>query len=579
VRSFWLSVLLLAGRVPDPEPDRSPGDLALSPDGRWALTSNRCSASVSLVDLAEGKVVAEVGVGRHPYGIDWRGGRAIVANLYDDTVTLLDVVPPSLAVAATVPVGNEPRGVVLSPDGERAYVVASGDNAVFIVDVGAKRSRIRVTVGTEPWFAALTPSGRWLLVGNALSGDLSRIDTRTLESAAPVPLGGRNLRRIAVDPKGEAAYIAHIADRGAPVTRENIERGRVLDNRISRVEVAGATPRTALGLDMRGFGAADPEGVAISPDGTRLAVTLGGTRDILLLSLPLPAVAEPGEFIPQSLLEDKSRYRRASGLRGRPLGCVFLPDGKRIAVANPLLNEVQLVDWDAGEVVRSIPLGGPKEPSLARKGEKIFYDASRSWHDWFSCATCHAEGHTNGGIYDTLNDGRYGNPKKTLSLRGVTKTGPWTWHGHETDLKQALQSSFTRTMSKPKLDPQELGAVVAFLESNDFLPPPREVPAEAVQRGLALFKDRACNTCHAEPTYTVDDVMKVGLESPDDVFKKGFNPPSLRGVTKRGPWLHDGRARTLEEVFEQHHRPSKLTSRPDFTASELVDLLAFLRSL
>ena len=40
-----------------------------------------------------------------------------------------------------------------------------------------------------------------------------------------------------------------------------------------------------------------------------------------------------------------------------------------------------------------------------------------------------------------------------------------------------------------------------------------------------------------------------------------------------------GRAKTLEEVFEQHHRPSKLSGKPDFTPAELADLLAFLRSL
>lgn len=568
-------LLLLAGATPAPDPDRSPGDLVLSPDGRWALSSNRGSASVSLVDLAEGKVVAEVGVGPHPYGIDWRGKVGIVANFRDDTVSLLDVDPPTLRVSATIPVGNEPRGAVLAAD--RAYVVLSGDNAVEVIDLAARRPVLRVPVGTEPWYAALSSDG-WLLVGNAGSGDVSRFDTHTRESAVPVALGGRNLRRIAIDPKGEAAYIAHIADRGASVTQQNIERGLVLDNRISRVDRTGGT-RTSMGLDMRGFGAGDPEGVAVSPDGTRLAVTLGGTRDILLLSLPLPAAAEPGEFIPPALLQDPSRYRRVSGLRGRPLGCAFLPDGRRIAVANALLNAVQIVDWDAGDVVRTIPLGGPPEPSLARQGEKIFYDATRSWHDWFSCATCHAEGHTNGGIYDTLNDGRYGNPKKTLSLRGVTKTGPWTWHGHQTDLRQALQGSFTRTMSKPRLSPQELDAVVAFLETNEFLKPPRDVPADRVRRGQALFADRGCSTCHVEPTYTIDDVMKVGLESPDDVFKKGFNPPSLCGVAKRGPWLHDGRARTLEEVFRQHHQPSKLSGRPDFTAPELEDLLAFLRSL
>src|SRR5579862_4181838 len=281
MRLAWC-LLLVAGTAPDPEPDRSPGDLALSPDGRWALTANRGSASVSLVDLTEGKVVSEVAVGRHPYGIDWRGSVAAVANFHDDTITLLEVAPPKLLTTATISVGNEPRGIALSET--QAFVVASGDDAVYVIDLAAKRTTMRVSVGTEPWFAALSPRGI-LLVGNAGSGDVSRLDTRTWDPIQPVPLGGRNLRRIAIDAKGEAAYVAHIADRGASVTQQNIERGLVLDNRVSRVEIAGG-PRTSMGLDMRGFGAGDPEGVAVSPDGTRLAVTLGGTRDILLLSLP-----------------------------------------------------------------------------------------------------------------------------------------------------------------------------------------------------------------------------------------------------------------------------------------------------
>jgi len=572
-------LVLLSGAAPDPERDRSPGDLALSPDGRWALTANRSSDSVSLVDLEAGKVVAEVPVGRSPYGIDWRGATAVVSAFRDDSVALLEVAPPKLSVLATVPVGNEPRGVVLAPNPSRAYIVVSGENAVDIVDLKARRSVARVAVGSEPWFAVLTPDARRLLVGNALSGDVSVVDADALKVVSRIPLGGHNLRRLAVAPDGAAAYVAHIADRGSSTTLQNIERGLVIDNRVGRVPLVGDGPAQAMGLDMKGFGAADPEGVAVSPDGTRLAITLGGTRDMLLLALPLPFPAAAGEFIPDALLKDKARYRRVNGLRGRPLGCVFRPDGKTIVVANALGNEVQVVDWDLGDVVRSVPLGGPKEPTPARQGEKIFYDGTRSWHDWFSCATCHAEGHTNGGIYDTFNDGRYGNPKKTLSLRGVTKTGPWTWHGQQTDLRQALQGSFTRTMSKPKLTPQELDAVVAFLETNDFVQAPRDLPVEAVRRGDALFSAKGCSVCHAEPNYTVDEVMKVGLESPDDVYKKGFNPPSLRGVSKRGPWLHDGRARTLEELFEQHHRPSKLSGRPDFTPAELPDLLAFLRSL
>lgn len=575
MRHAWLLVLVL-GAAPAADPDRSPGDLALSPDGAWALTSNRTSASVSLVDLAQGRVVAEVGVGKQPRGIAWHGNLAVVANLQDDTATLLEVRPPKLEVAATIPVGNEPRGVAMSPS--QAFVVCSGDNAVDVIELSERKVVSRVGVGQEPWYAAIGPGRDRLVVGNANSGDVSIVDTTKLKVTATVPLEGRSLRRIAVAPDGKSAYIAHIADRGGQVTLQNIERGLVIDNRLAQVAVDGSGAKR-LGLDMKGYGASDPEGVAVSPDGTRLAVTLGGTRDILLLALPLAMPAEPGEFIPDALLKNKAQYRRISGLRGRPLGCAFTPDNRSVVVANALGNEVQVIDWDSGEIAKSIPLGGPTELTPARQGEKIFYDAARSWHDWFSCATCHAEGHTNGGLYDTLNDGRYGNPKKTLSLRGVTKTGPWTWHGYQTDFKQALQGSFTRTMSKPKLSPQELSAVAAFLETVDFLPPPRGLPEDAVRRGAALFKAKACDNCHAPPHYTSEDVMKVGLESPDDAYKKGYNPPPLRGVWKRGPWMHDGRAATLEAVFREHHQPSKLTGQPDFTDAELRDLLTFLKSL
>ena len=572
----WI-LLLLLGAAPQQERDRSPGDLALSPDGRWALVANRTSDSVSLVDLERGKVADEVAVGGRPFGIGWRGEVAAVANWADDTLTVLHVDPPKVSVTTTLLVGNEPRGVVLSPDGARAYVMVSGHNAVDVVDLRSGKSIARIPVGSEPWYGALTPDGLRLAVGNALSGDVSLIDTVGLRVAATVPLKGRNLRHVAVSPDGAWAYFPHITDRGASTTLQNIERGLVLDNRVGRVPLAGGE-REAMGLDTKGFGSADPEGVAISPDGARLAVTLGGTRNLLLLALPLPFKAEPGEFIPDEVLKNKSRYRRISGLRGRPLGCAFTPDGKSVVVANALGNEIQTVDWESGEIVRTVPLGGPKEPSLARRGEKIFYDGFRSWHEWFSCHTCHTDGHSNGGVYDTLNDGKYGNAKKTLSLRGVTKTGPWTWHGHESDFSKMVQGSFVQTMAKGGLSSDEMAAVTAYLQTLEFAPAPKDLRADAVRRGEAVFREKACDACHAPPTYTINEAVTVGLEAPGDAFK-GFSPPTLRGVAKRGPWLHDGRAKSLEEVLGEHHRPLKLNGKADPTPEQLADLIAFLRSL
>jgi cytochrome c peroxidase len=176
-----------------------------------------------------------------------------------------------------------------------------------------------------------------------------------------------------------------------------------------------------------------------------------------------------------------------------------------------------------------------------------------------------------------MNDGRYGNLKKTLSLRGVARTGPWTWHGWQTDFKASLIHSMKTTMQGPEPVAADVDALEAFMKTLDFAPPPGKKDAAAV-RGEAVFKNRACDACHVPPDYTTDDVFVVGLEDKSDKFK-GFNPPSLRGVSTRGPWLHDGRARTLEEVLQKHHRPKVINDKPDLSPEELQDLLSFLRSL
>jgi YVTN family beta-propeller protein len=574
---WGLWALVLVGLAPRDERDRSPLDLALSSDGRWALTANSTSDSVSLVDLSLGTVAAEGETGRKPFSVAWRGSAALVTNLLDETVTLFEVVPPKLSRIATFDVGYQPRGVALS--GDRAYVALSGEDAVAVLDLRERKVVGRIPVGVEPWYLALTPDGTRLLAGNTKSQTLSVIDTSSLRVVSSVDLHGRNLRHIAVSPDGAWAYLPQIVDRDGPTTIQSIENGKVIDNRLVRVALSGPGPREALPLDTKGFASGDMDGVAVSPDGQLLAISVSGTRTLLLLRLPLPFVAEPRDHMDEALHQDPVRYRRVLGLRGRPLGLSFTPDGKSLIVANALRNEVQRVDVEKADLVGAIALGGPAEPSLARKGEAIFHDAYRSWHEWFSCATCHVEGHENGGNYDTFNDGKYGNPKKVLSLRGVVRTGPWTWHGHQTNLAQSLQGSFTRTMGRGALNAEELKEVLAYLETLDFVPPPKASHTEAAKRGESVFKAKGCAACHKPPLYTDKEVHLVGLESPDDVYR-GFNPPSLRGVGRRMPYLHDGRAKTLEEVIRDHHRPSGLGGgESDPTPEELSDLVAFLKTL
>jgi cytochrome c peroxidase len=275
------------------------------------------------------------------------------------------------------------------------------------------------------------------------------------------------------------------------------------------------------------------------------------------------------------------KFRRLA-LDGRPLALAFLGKPSQAAIANYLGDAVQIVDVKAGKLLRTIELGAPADVALARKGETLFYDAGRSHHQWFSCNTCHVEGHTCGLNFDTLNDDSYGNPKLTPSLRNVSKTGPWTWHGWQKDLGAAVTKSLTQTMFGPEPSPEETKALVAFLETLHHPPNPHVGPkgeqSEAAAQGRALFHGKArCARCHQGDEYTSESNYDVKLE-PDGSPYRLWNPPSLRGLFDRGPYLHDGRAKTLDALLQNFHGPEKLGAQP-LTAQERQALIEFLKSL
>ena len=73
-------------------------------------------------------------------------------------------------------------------------------------------------------------------------------------------------------------------------------------------------------------------------------------------------------------------------------------------------------------------------------------------------------------------------------------------------------------------------------------------------------------------------IHDVGLGSEKDKYE-GFNTPSLTSVFRRVRLLHDGRARSLEEVLTGDHSPAKVTGQGELTADDLRDLIAYLKTL
>jgi DNA-binding beta-propeller fold protein YncE/mono/diheme cytochrome c family protein len=566
-----------AGHV---EPHRSPVALALLPGGRLALTANETADSASLVDLQAGHVLAEQACGRRPcaVAVSADGARAAVSNLWSGTLTLLEVGSDKLHLAGTVAVGAAPRGLLFAPDG--ATLDAAVGNEVVQVNWTTRQIARRWPAPREPRHLARSSDGRWFAAASTRSAEVRCWDVRAgrLHWERKIE-DGFNLRGLAFTPDGQAVVCVHAVRRDFPVARENIEQGWVIDSRLTRFPLpADATPAASqAALDVRGKAVGDPDGLAFSPDGRVLAVCAGGTHEVLLLDAALPWNAgDPGDFVDAPFANASGKYRRVT-VGGRPLALAFTDAGAKLVVANHLLDAVQLLDVRAGTLTRTIPLGGPSEPSLARRGEALFHDAQRSHHQWFSCNTCHVDGHTCGLTFDTLNDESFGNPKLTPSLHGVVRTGPWTWHGWQTDLGAGVEKSFTETMFGPRPTAEETRAVVAFLATLDH-PPRPAAGGEAVQRGAALFRGKAhCSRCHKGDDYTSEGTYDVKLE-PDGSPYLRWNPPTLRGLIDRGPYLHDGRAQTLDELLQTHHAAEKLGGE-ELTPAERDDLVQFLRSL
>jgi YVTN family beta-propeller protein len=573
---------------PRPAVDRSPVDLILTPDEKRLLTANQTSHSVSLLNVASGAVLAEAPCGERPsaLALTSNGKRVLVTGTFGGDLTVLSLHEDRLKEAGKVRLGFEPRGVAVSPDDRLAYVALTTAHAVAVVDLKELKVLTRIAVGRWPRYLALSPDGSRLAVGANGDGGVSVVDTAARKMLFQENFTGINFGQMQCSKDGKYVYVPWMVYRHNPITPNNIRLGWVLASRIARVRLDVKVRREAISLDPRGEAISDPHGLALSPDEQGLVSAASGTQELLvyrLPGLPFQDYGGPGDHINPDLLKDAKRFQRIP-LGGRPMAVRFSKDGKYVYVANYLLNNVQVIDFPSRKVVRTMPLDGPKEPSLARRGEAIFYDGKRSLDQWYSCHSCHYEGHTNAHSMDTRNDGSNGTFKVVLSLRNVTHTGPWTWHGWQKDLDAAMRKSITDTMLGKEPSKQDVKAMIAFMETLRVPPNPyREADgglSEAARRGEVVFKSEkaGCARCHSGPYFTDGRVHDVGTGSRRDVYK-GYNPPSLLGVYDRVLYLHDGRSRTLEDVLKGPHDPARVTGRGSLTEAERNDLIEYLKSL
>ena len=318
----WVSTAN-AGRTDDSF-DRSPVDLAITPDGRWLITANETSNSVSLVNVASGQLVDEMACGNHPADVEITpdGKLFLISGSWSGDVTVLSLADDRLQKQGTIDVGHQPHGIAISPD-TKAYAGLVASAEVAEIDLQQYQVLRRFDVGNWPRYLTLSNDGKRLAVGNGGDGNIMVIDTVTGEQLYDEPLAnGTNLGQMRTSADGKYAYFTWMVYRTNPISIGNIRRGWVLASRIGRVRLDGSAYREAISLDVPGQAIADPHDLVISADQNRLVASASGTHELLVYRLPdLPFVAHggPGDLIDRQLQRDRDRFDRIE-VGGRPHG-------------------------------------------------------------------------------------------------------------------------------------------------------------------------------------------------------------------------------------------------------------------
>lgn len=567
--------------------DRSPFDLVLAKDDSWLVTINQTSNSASLVRTADGVVLDEVAVGQYPTAVALLpdGRRLLVSGGYSGDVTLLEVADDQLKRLGTIQVGYEPYGIAVTADGNTAYVALSMAAQVAEIDLRTQKVVAHIEVGRWPRYLALTSDGSRLAVGCSGDRGVAVVDTATRKQLYLEMFKGLNLGHMQTSADNQYVYLPWLHYGENLPNQGNIRQGWVLGNRLARVRLDGPALREAISLDKQGLAVSDAHGIAITRDEEWVIVTTPGTHELLLMKLPgLPYSKVGGtEHIPTPLYNDKERFARIP-MGGRPLAVRLSSDDRLAYVANYLDNSVQVVDLEARKVVRTLPLGAPVEPSLARRGEAIFYDGVRSFDQWYSCHSCHFEGGTNAVSMDTLNDGTRDTFKTIPLLFNLHETSPWTWHGWQQDLGDAMRKSLTVTMVGPPPTDDDVAALLAYFKQLTPPPNPHRLAdgqlSPAAERGKAVFHSETagCASCHSGPYFTDGEVHEVGLESRRDRYR-GFNTPTLLGAYRKVKLLHHGYAKSLDELLTDLHAPENVTGAGQLTDTQRADLIEYLKSL
>src|SRR5271157_2968719 len=584
----------------------SPLEMLLSPDGHRLYVVCQASDELRVVDIESGKVVTVVPLGRAPRGITVSpdGTQIYVTNSTDDTVSVIDA--GTLRVTRTLPTGFEPAGVASDRTDEMLYVANRLSGDISVIDVKTGQETKRLLGGRGASYLVRSPDGKFIYGTHIYpnpgafrtppNSEITVIDTKRQTVVERMPLHNvAGVFHVALSLDGKLGVAAQLRPKNL-VPLAHVEHGWVFGNSLTLFgEDVGGTIQVPIDELDRYYSL--PWGVVITPDKSTIFVTTAASESVTVIDVArlLNLVHSRREPFVNDLSASANYVVARISVGHNPRGVLLSKDGKRLYVANRLDDNISVIDTATNRVVATIDLGGPKTINPFRRGERIFFTADYAFQGQFGCSNCHLDSTIDGLQWDLEPDGFGKDIVDNRSLEDLAGTEPFKWNGGNPDMPTECgprtEKYFFRSQS---FGDHELTDLVTFVFSLPYRPNRYRLPngelSPAQERGKAIFErttykngkpipqTNQCAYCHSGPKFTNQQQLDVGTGKPTDRSPL-VDVPHLRNVVYSAPYLHDGSAQSLEEIWTVFNPKDTHGVSNDLTKDELNDLIEYLKTL
>ena len=590
-----VAVFAFAGDIDyvNKQPDYiSPSGIAVA--GNFAFVSDYTGQKVYKVDLTTGTKVGEAEFDG-PVSTVYHDGTDLYAGWGELDGKVSKVNPSTMVAGAAVSSGHTPEAILKV--GANIYVANRFSNTVTVHNASDLAKTATIAVTREP--NSFTVAKGKLYVSHHLPDDVANLSqdisakvtiintgTNVVEKTIPLVNGAGGVKDIITSGDGNYVYVSHVLARYAYPTSQ-LDRGWINTNAIAVIDATSETFLTSIMLDEIERGAPNPWGLAVN--GGNLYAAISGSGEIITID-------------ESKLIGDILKVKNAQA--GRKVKTIaeipnFLPFAKDIITARVAAQSGEQIGEGVrdlaiynGQVIASnyfsgnlfnlstktfISLGDQPAETPVRTGEKLWYDASKCYQQWESCASCHPDVRADSFNWDNLNDG-LGNPKQAKSMMYTYRTPPSMITGAretaELAARKGMQFIQFNTMSETEL--VKIDEFLRYLAptASPFLKADGTL-SDAADRGKVIFAAE-CAACHPAPLFT--DQKKHLSSAYDMAFSwedRMFDTPSLVEIWRTAPYFYNGQFKTLRDAVV-----ASLKERvSNYSSSQIDDLTEYVASI